>query len=183
MKPAKSKKKASTTQVSRRNIVFDNLCSPGATFPLELHAKIAALLLEGDNFEDASERAILLLNVCSRRLEQGKQWGATRRTMEKEFVRLRLDEDPVPFKRALKIITGQQRFDRAETDFLSFLQAIHPEWSKQELSGEWDRFNRNGFIREQVVDFVARFEKAHAQGRLDKRKPNRKNSVASKKRP
>ncbi len=184
MKPTKAKRrKASTTQISRRNIVFDNFAYRGRLFPLELHAKIAALLLEGDNFEEASERAILLLNICADRLKQSKRWVAMRRTMEKEFARLGLDEDSVPFNRALKIITGQDRFGRAEPDFLSFLQAINPGSTKQQLTAEWNQFKRNGFKREQIVDFVTRFKEMRARGKLDKRKPNRKNSVASKKEP
>jgi hypothetical protein len=184
MKPSQAKRpKASGTQITRRNVTFDNLGFPATPFPLELHAKIAALLLEGDNFEEASERAILLLNICSRRLDEAKHWVAMRTTMEKKFNRLGLYEDSVPFPRALKIITGQKRFDRAESDFLTFLQVKYPKWSKAMLGAVWDGVTRKGFKRERVLTFFAQFAEMRAQGKLGKRKPNRKNSVATKKRP
>ncbi len=45
--------------------MFENLGYVAADVPLELHAKVTALLLEGDKFEEASERALLLGNICS----------------------------------------------------------------------------------------------------------------------
>lgn len=156
----------------KRNAALENLGFPAVNIPLELHARIAALLLDGDNFEDASERALLLLNICSRRLEQGRRLAAMRDRMEKEFGRLGLTSDPVPFKQAVKLITAQKRFDRAEPDFLALLQVLYPKWSKPKLNAMFEGARRVGLTRERVLGFVSRFRELRAAGKLDKRRWN-----------
>jgi hypothetical protein len=165
----------------RRNATLENLGFPAVNIPLELHARIAAILLDGDNFEDASERALLLLNICSRRLEQENHALAMVNRMDTEFSRLGLTQDPVPFKHALKVITRQKRFDRAEADFLTFLELLRPEWSKAKRSAVFDGCRRTGFKRERVLDFVSHFFEMRAAGKLDKRRWNRKKKFLGKK--
>jgi hypothetical protein len=174
--------KASPIPTIRRNIESeDGLIFPVETIPLELHAKIAAMLLKGDEFEEASEGALTLLNFCWRKLERARLAVMKRRAVEKEFVRLGVNEDPLPFKLALRIITGQKRLDRAEPDFLSFVQAKYANWSKPRLSGWWDIRQRIGMSIDQVVKFRDQFHAMRAEGDLGKRKPNRKKSLGRKK--
>ena len=179
MKPSRAT--ASHTQKTRRarvrrNVVFDNLVFPPTDYSLDLHAKIAALLLEGDEFERAAERALLLLNICSKRLAQNKTQKETRRRAEADLKRLNLRGESLPFARGVKIITGQSKIRRAEADFLTFLECVYPPWTKLQRTQFLRRIDREGFTTLHVVHLKSQFDDMRAAGELGQRWLNRKTS-------
>ncbi len=180
MKPG-TKKPPGRQPLDRDAASWLNFQFPAKTFPLELHAKIAALLLDGDDFQTASERALLLLNTCAQRGRKQSDFAATQEFFVKQFKDLGLD-GTVPLKRAMAIITGQSRPDRAEADFLMFLEHRDPEWSKAQPT-DLQGWTREGLHRAVVVCLRVEFQFRAIQGELGKsRKPNKK-SFDKKERP
>jgi hypothetical protein len=106
-------------------------------YPLELHASIASRLLEGDDYEKAADRAFKLLLACNERLFKDR--FETQRVLASEILAEMLrhvdlmhasvvasDNERMPFDPAIKLITGQERADRAEEDYHRYFTTLHP---------------------------------------------------------
>lgn len=144
-------------------------------FPLELTAKIAAQLLQGDDYAKAANRALSLLQECKQRLKANKE---AKESYLAAFMHANVSPDfevpeglfKVPFGPAIKKVTGQKRSDRAETDYLTFLEATNPSQNKAERTAALKIEEREGIDAALVQKLSARFEKLRDEGKLGKRR-------------
>lgn len=151
-------------------------------FPLELIANIASRLLQGDNYTDAAVRALKLLCECDR---QRKQLKEARDSLDEAFrnaTDLSSDyEVPegvhrIPLRDAIRTITGQQRRDRAESDYLSFLLATNPSATQSQLNAIWKEQELHGIDAAVVRKLSHQFARLRNEAKLDKRRRPKKTS-------
>ena len=156
-------------------------------FPLELIANIASRLLQGENYADAAVRALKLLRECDHQRQQLKE---AKRSVDVAFQNatdLSSDYDVpegvhrISFPDAIRTITGQGRSDRAESDYLSFLQATNPSETAAELHTIWKEQELNGIDAAVVRKSSHQFAELRGEGKLDKRRRPEKSSRRHKK--
>jgi len=145
-------------------------------FPLELIANIACRLLRGEDYADAAVRALKLVRECDHQLKQLKDARQSLNAAFQNATDLSSDYD-VPqgvyqksFHDAIRTITGQGRRDRAESDYLSFLQATNPSANASELNSICKEQELNGIDAAVVRKLSAQFAKLRSEGKLDKRR-------------
>ncbi len=150
-------------------------------FPFELFAQTAAQLLAGkelsstDAFDysqhsNAADEALKLLHACAIRLEKNKMNMNQLVTQGEKIKKLGANIVLTEFKKAISIITGQSRTDRAEEDYTSLLQAMHPKWTKAELSAAIENKRRSGFTGERILELKRVHDEARDRGYLGKKR-------------
>jgi hypothetical protein len=156
-------------------------------FPLELVANIASRLLRGENYSEAVIRALKLLRECDHKLKGVKEGRKSLYAAWQNAIDLSSDYDvpegvfKIPLPVAIKIITDQERGDRAESDYLSFLKATNPCADTAELSAIWKKQERDGIDAALTRKLTRQFAQLRDEGKLDKRRPPKKSSRQHKK--
>jgi hypothetical protein len=149
---------------------------------LELHASIASRLLEGDDFEKAADRAFKLLMACNMRLFKDR--FETQRVFTSEIPAEMLrhvdlmvasvigsGNEHIPFNCAIKVITGQERADRAEIDYHNYFTMLHPG---EDATAKYEKEKKQGFLAKDVLNhrlgFRSKLESTGLDGRRKRTK-------------
>jgi hypothetical protein len=169
---AKSDPAALKYQHDQRMKIAQEWASLPADYPLELVANIASRLLRDEDYADAVCRALRLLQVCDQ----------TQKTIKdrKELLQLEAatgnDDFEYPeglfrmsYGEAIKFITGQRRHDRAEEDYLVFLEVTKPSQTKSERTNALKSEERDGIDVGMARKLRDHFNELRAQGNLGKR--------------
>ncbi len=129
-------------------------------YPLDLVSRVAAQLLEGDDYSTAVSRTIDLLNACEQTPSELFRRDYLAFEHQKEVKRKR-DSEQLTFSKAVKEITGEQKAARAEEWFIKFQRAIigqrsamRPGRVGKELEDELARimalYRKEGFTQGEV---------------------------------
>ena len=158
-----------------RSIVF-NKYSP------EVLASTAVHLLEGDNYYEAADRALRLLEACQQRLVRNEMDCQGMRDKVKQMNELeethQIKEDFVPYGQAVKIITGQTRPERAR-EYFERLLGLHlkyhlkDRYTPQELTKSL-KAHEEGLSRDAVLHYKKEYEMRRATGELEMKVPPKK---------
>lgn len=150
-------------------------------YPIELVAPVAARLCEGFGYEEAAVKAIRLIQACKRALDTNK---ADRKFCEQQALLsndLTADISPpqgayvIPFRFAISRITRQERFDRAEPQYLAFLQAKHPRLTRADINELW-KTQANGIDAAEVEELTSEYWRIIAEGKISNDPPAKKTS-------
>ena len=148
-------------------------------FPLELVASVAAKFCKGKNYSEAVERAICLLQECKDTITENKakkEWNAQKARRMRD-PKIDIDAAPgafkIPFRRAIRRITGQKRVDRAEADYLAFLGATI-RGQTTEGRNEIMKSHADGIDAFEVEELTKSFSLLTAQGKISKDRPPKK---------
>ena len=108
------------------------------SYPLELLASTAARLLADNDYPQAVERALCLLDECAGRLlgiERNKtQRESEQRNESQEYEEWR--EQLVPYEKALARITGSANRGVAKKRYIEWLGSEHPKWTPEKIKAD-----------------------------------------------
>jgi hypothetical protein len=138
-------------------------------FPLELVAATAVHFLDENrpysrsaDLRYAAETAIRFLKICADSIESHQRGVTIQRTMLNEFKRLGWKHsDTIPYKDGIKFITGQNRRDRAQEDYETFLKnnfGLQKPLASSELAPALKKVEKEGFLAQQLFWQRSMFE-------------------------
>ena len=134
---------------------------------LEVHATFSArLMLERHDQKAATKHSLVLLAHCAQRLKLNVRDRAKRVELLREVEKSGLPS-VVEFKKAMRVITRQEKHSqRAERDFLSFLETHFGNFGTAEVNRQLRLHERWGFSREDVVWLRNRYDEDRDARRL-----------------
>ncbi len=147
-------------------------------------ARVAALFLgpEDEDYANAALRALRLMHVCASVLNRNRRlWDAAKITDKRLAAAGAAGLDvTIPFKQAIKIITGERRKKRAEAAFLSYMETTMPDATKKQLVAEYSEAEQDGFTGRELLAVQSKFDALREEGRLAGKKRRRHPSRAKK---
>lgn len=142
-------------------------------FDLELLGNIAARLLTGDDYIQAAHRAHTLLLACEA-LNYHVKTADKART---EHTARRNESDlpeVVSFKKAIQVITGQERTNRATEPFRKLMETIRNYPNATAKKEHMEEMQQRGFTKDYVLHLRDCFQFRLRTGQLGIRKPPKK---------
>ena len=145
-------------------------------FDLELLGKVAARLLVGEEYVQAAHRAHMLLLACK---ALNNHVTNENDALKKHVAELNESDLPqvVPFERAIRFITNQDRTDRALPFFRKLFEIIYWYPDAADQSAHMEEMKERGFTKAYVLYLGHRFESDHKAGLLPIRKSPIKKSL------
>ena len=149
-------------------------------FPLDLVASIAAKFLTGDNYAEAVERAIRLLQECKDTITENKAKKEfyTQEARRMGDLKQEIDAPPgafkIPLRLAISQITGQKRAGRAEVQYLTFLGHTPLGRTPEERTKTWKLQEADGIDALEVEVMTKKFAGLKAEGKISDETPPKK---------
>lgn len=153
-------------------------------FPLELVAVVAARLhVAGQGYAETADAALRLLDACAARLLNNQRLHKQEEEFAREIEKLGLAAgDHFPQAMVFKLITGQNRPDRAEEDHLGFLEYQAPkdaDAKKRSIQDRLFKIKTIGLCADEIWVRKAQFDAWRASGDGKRKRPKKK-SLPSK---
>jgi hypothetical protein len=151
-----------------------HMASRPKVFDLELLGNVAARLLTGTDYIQAAHRAYMLLLACE---ALNYHVSTKQEALTKHVAQLNESDLPqiVPFERAVRFVTGQQRTDRAIPYFRKLFEALCKYSSVTEQNQHFEEMKERGFTKAYVLHLKDTFEfLRNYTGELRIRKPPKK---------
>ena len=146
-------------------------------YPLELLATVAVRLLKGASREDYKAAAESALGLLTARDLLREHHTVARKEVREMVLSTwqyptgsTLPGTPIiPYKKGIRILTGQKRIDRAEQDYKRYVEVFKPEWTPKQVDGFIGERRGCGFYTLPLEQERRRFVELVADGRLGKR--------------